>query len=49
MSICKKKLKKVFKFNQIIIIIQYRNFQYGVPRCPVPSTEMSHMLSTEMS
>ena len=23
-----KKIKKVFKFNQIIFIIQYRNFQY---------------------
>ena len=51
MSTCKKKIKKVFKFNQIIFIIQYRNFQYRdvqyrdvqhrVPRCPVPSTEMS--------
>ena len=37
-------VKKVFKFNQIIFIIQYRNFQYRVP-----STEMSHMFSTEMS
>jgi hypothetical protein len=45
----KKKIKKVFKYNQIIFIIQYRNFQYRVPRCPVPSTEMSHMFSTEMS
>jgi hypothetical protein len=24
---CKKKIKKVFKFNQIIFIIQYRNKQ----------------------
>ena len=42
MSTCKKKIKKVFKFNQIIFIIQYRNFQYRdvqyrVPRCLVCS------------
>jgi hypothetical protein len=41
MSTCTKFYKKIFKFNQIIFIIQYRNFQYRVPRCPLPSTEMS--------
>ena len=33
----KKKKKKLNKFDQIIFIIQYRNFQYRdvqVPRCP---------------
>jgi hypothetical protein len=40
-STCKKNFFKVFKFNQIIFIIQYRNFQYRVPRCPVSSSEMS--------
>jgi hypothetical protein len=24
-------------------------FKYRVPKCPVPSTEMSHMFTTEMS
>jgi hypothetical protein len=38
---CKNLFFKVFKFNQIIFIIQYRNFQNRVPRCPIPSTEMS--------
>ena len=37
----KKNCLKVFKFNQISFIIQYRNFQYRVPRCPLSSTEMS--------
>ena len=41
MSTCKNIFQKVFKFNQIIFIIQYRNVQYQVPRCPVSSTEMS--------
>ena len=27
--------------NQIIFIIQYRNVQYRVPRCPLPSTDLS--------
>ena len=36
MSTCKIK-KKGFKFNQIIFIIQYRDVQYRVPRCPICS------------
>ena len=53
-------VKKLFKkflnsiklfliFSTEIFSIEYRDVQYRVPRCPVLSTEMSHMFSTEMS
>ena len=52
----KKKFKKFLNSIKLFLLFSteisstvYRNVHYRVPRCPVPSTEMSHMLSTEMS
>jgi hypothetical protein len=47
-----KKLKKKF-LNSIKLFLLFSteisSTEYRVPRCPLPNTEMSHMLSTEMS
>ena len=42
-------IKLFLLFSTEISSTEYRDVHYRVPRCPLPSTEMSHMLSTEMS
>ena len=42
-------IKLFLLFSTKIFSNEYRDVHYRVPRCPVPSTEMSHMFSTEMS
>ena len=42
-------IKLLLLFSTNISSTKYQDVQNRVPRCPVPSTEMSHMFSTEMS
>jgi hypothetical protein len=45
----KKIQNKFLNLIKILFSWKYRFAFHSVPKCPVPSTEMSHMFSTEMS